>query len=230
MRHRGRALPAPLAERIRETFGAGLVNGLGSTEALYIVVATPQDRPMPGSFGLPVPGVTATVRDETGKAVADGEAGRLHITGPTVARGYLGLPEATERTFAQGGLYTGDIVRRSADDGSFTHLCRADDLLNLGGYKVPPSEIEGVVRQTDGVRDCVVVGTADADGLESAVLYVLPAPGTDEAALRRAVSGTVRTRLAPYKRPARVEFVEEMPTTSTGKLAAFRLRERAGQR
>ncbi|MEU6732762.1 AMP-binding protein [Streptomyces physcomitrii] len=226
----GENLPAGLGERVRETFGAGLVNGLGATESLHIVVATPADEAMPGTFGQPVPGVTASVRDEDGAPVPDGEPGRLHIAGPTVALGYLGLPEATARAFADGGLYTGDIVRRAPDGGPFTHLCRADDLLNLGGYKVPPAEIEEVVRATAGVRDCAVVGTEDEHGLQSAVLYVQPVAEIERQALRRTVMGALRSRLAAYKRPARLEFVDEMPTTSTGKLAAFRLRERAGQR
>jgi acyl carrier protein len=224
----GENLPAALGDRIRETFGAGVLNGLGATEALYIVVATPPDRSLPGSFGVPVPRVTATVRDADGAHVPDGDEGRLHIAGPTVALGYIDLPDATARSFADGGLYTGDVVRRN-EQGEFTYLCRADDLLNLGGYKVVPSEIESVVRQADGVKDCVVVGGTDENGLESAVLYLVPSPDSDEARVRRSVMTALRTGLAPYKRPARLEFLEKLPTTSTGKLAAFRLREQAAR-
>jgi acyl carrier protein len=225
----GENLPAALGERIRETFRAGVLNGLGATEALYIVVATPPDEPLPGSFGIPVPGVTATVRDASGAPVPDGREGRLHVAGPTVALGYLGLPEATAAAFADGGLYTGDVVRRDPDTGAFTHLCRTDDLLNLGGYKVVPAEIENVVRQAEGVTDCVVVGVADDNGLESAVLYLVAAPDAEQTRVRRAVTTALRTHLAPYKRPGRTEFLDALPTTSTGKLAAFRLREQAAQ-
>ncbi|GGZ95071.1 AMP-binding protein [Streptomyces echinoruber] len=224
----GENLPGPLSERIRAAFQAELLNGLGATEVLYIVVGTPPGENRPGTFGVPVPGITATVRAADGTPVADGEEGRLHIAGPTVALGYIGRPEAAAVTFADGGAYTGDVVRR-APDGTFTHLCRADDMLNLGGYKVVPSEIESVVRGVDGVQDCVVVGSRDADGLEQAVAYLVARPGSDEAVVRRAVTAAIRGGLAAYKRPARLEFLDELPTTSTGKVAAFELRKAAAQ-
>ncbi|MFE8910917.1 AMP-binding protein [Streptomyces globisporus] len=224
----GESLPGPLSERIRTAFQAELLNGLGATEVLHIVVGTPPGSERPGTFGVPVRGVTATVRAADGTPVADGEEGRLHIIGPTVALGYIGRPEAAAVTFADGGAYTGDVVRR-APDGTFTHLCRTDDLLNLGGYKVVPSEIESVIRSAEGVRDCVVVGGRDADGLEQAVAYLVARPGSDEAVVRRAVLAAIRGGLAAYKRPARLEFLDDLPTTSTGKLAASELRKAATQ-
>lgn len=222
----GENLPGRLSKRIRTAFQAELLNGLGATEVLYIVVGTPPGKERPGTFGVPVPGITATVRASDGTPVADGQEGRLHIAGPTVALGYIGRPEAAAVTFADGGAYTGDVVRR-APDGTFTHLCRVDDVLNLGGYKVVPSEIESVSRDVEGVQDCVVVGGRDADGLEQAVAYLVVRPGSDEAAVRRAVTAAIRGGLAAYKRPARLEFLDELPTTSTGKLAAFELRKAA---
>lgn len=224
----GENLPGPLSERIRTAFQAQLLNGLGATEVLYIVVGTTAGKERPGTFGLPVPGITATVRTSDGTPVADGQEGRLHIAGPTVALGYIGRPEAAAVTFADGGAYTGDVVRR-APDGTFTHLCRVDDVLNLGGYKVVPSEIEGILRDVEGVQDCVVVGGRDADGLEQAVVYLVAQPGSDLPVVRRAALAAIRGGLAAYKRPARLEFLDELPTTSTGKLAAFELRKAATQ-
>ncbi|UNM16581.1 AMP-binding protein [Streptomyces formicae] len=224
----GENLPASLSERIRTAFQAELLNGLGATEVLHIVVGTPPGKERPGTFGVPVPGITATVRTADGTPVADGEEGRLHIAGPTVALGYIGRPRAAAATFADGGAYTGDVVRR-APDGTFTHLCRVDDLLNLGGYKVAPGEIENVIRGADGVQDCAVVGGRDADGLEQAVAYLVARSGSDKAAVRRAATAAIRSGLAAYKRPARLEFLNELPTTSTGKLAAFELRKAAEQ-
>ncbi len=224
----GENLPGPLSERIRTAFQGELLNGLGATEVLHIVVGTPPGNGRPGTFGVPVPGITATVRAADGTPVADGQEGRLHIAGRTVSLGYIGRPEAEAVTFADGGAYTGDVVRR-APDGTFTHLCRADDLLNLGGYKVVPSEIENVIRGAEGVQDCVVVGGRDADGLEQAVAYLVTRPGSDQVVVRRAVTAAIRGGLAAYKRPARLEFLDELPTTSTGKLAAFKLRKAAAQ-
>lgn len=220
----GEHLPAELGRRFEETFGVPLVNGLGATEVLHIVLAAPPGEAGRGSTGMPVPGVTVTVRDPDGVPVPDGAEGRLHIAGPTVALGYLSRPEQTRRTFADRGAYTSDVVRR-ADVGDIRYLCRADDLLNLGGYKVSPLEIEAVVRRTPGVADCAVIGRTDDAGLDQAITYVVAEPDTtDREAVRRAVVRAFRTELAPFKRPSRVEVLDALPTTSTGKLARFRLR------
>lgn len=224
----GENCPAGLASRIEETFGARVMNCLGATEVMHVAIATPATPPMPGLAGLPVPGVTVTVRDDRGVPVPDGTDGRLHISGPTVALGYLGRADADGTTFADGGAYTGDLVRREPD-GGIAYLCRADDVLNLGGHKVVPGEIEEVVRSVDGVTDCVVVGTPDRHGLQHSVAFTVTEAGADQEAVRRAIRASVRARLAPYKRPGRFEFVDVLPATATGKLAAYQLREQVGR-
>ncbi|MFF7725180.1 AMP-binding protein [Streptomyces sp. NPDC008001] len=224
----GEHCPAGLSRRIEDAFGARVMNCLGATEVMHVAIATPADRPLHGLAGLPVPGVTVTVRDDRGNPVPDGTDGRLHIAGPTVSLGYVDRPDADAVTFGEGGAYTGDIVRRNPD-GSIAYLCRADDILNLGGYKVVPREIEDVVRSIDGVSDCVVVGAPDTDGLQRSVAFTVTEKGTDRDTVRRAIRASVRTRLAPYKRPSRFEFVDVLPATATGKLAAYRLRERMGR-
>lgn len=224
----GEHCPGPLVERVQETFGVPLVNGLGATEALHIVVATPPTAVTPGATGRAVPGIEVTVRDDDGKPVPDGTEGRLHIAGFSVALGYLDRAEATRRTFAEGGAFTSDIVRRG-EQGEIWHLCRADDVLNLGGYKVAPGEIETVVRGTEHVTECAVVAATDENGLDQAVAYAVPAAGADHAVVRKAVLSRIRKQLAPFKRPARVEVIDVLPTTSTGKLARNRLRESAGR-
>ncbi|MFT7835829.1 AMP-binding protein [Saccharothrix sp. BKS2] len=219
----GEHLPAELAERFTATFGVPLVNGLGATEVLHIVVATDPGRTEPGSTGRAVAGVEVTVRDEDGEVVPDGVDGRLHIAAGSVALGYIDRPDATARTFARGGAYTGDIVHRTPE-GDVRHLCRADDLLNLGGYKVSPAEIEKAVRGTEGVADCAVVGETDDNGLQQAIAYAVPVAGVGAADLRQAILRSVRADLAPFKRPARIEVLDQLPVTSTGKLARFKLR------
>jgi acyl carrier protein len=224
----GENCPPEVADRIGAAFGAEVMNCLGATEVMHVVIATPPGTRMNGTLGRPVPGTTITVRDEHGNPVPDGTEGRLHVSGPTVSLGYLNRPEANAATFADGGAYTSDIVRRTPA-GDIEYVCRADAVLNLGGYKVVPSEIEGVIREIDGVAECAVVGAPDANGLDEAVAYAVAAPGTDPAAVRRAVMAAVRSRLAAYKRPARVEFLDALPTTTTGKVAAYKLRERVVQ-
>ncbi|MFB9235959.1 AMP-binding protein [Plantactinospora siamensis] len=217
----GEHLPAAVCADFTRTFGVPLINGLGATEVLHIVVATRGTEP--GSTGTAVPGARVTVRDDDGREVPDGTEGRLHVGGASVAAGYLDRPEAAARTFVAGGAYTGDVVRRGPD-GRIGYVCRRDDLLNIGGFKVSPFEIEATARDVPGLAQCAVVGSRDARGLEQAVAYVVPADGADREEVRGAARAAFRRGLPPHKRPVAVEVVDELPTTSTGKLARYRLR------
>lgn len=217
----GERCPAELIEATERLLGVPVLNGLGATEALHIVIAT-SERSEPGATGCVVPGAVATVRGDDGQVLPDDTEGRLHIAGPTVAAGYLNRPDAERRTFADGGVYTGDIAQISSE-GSVRYLARTDDMLNLGGHKVAPGEIETVIQAVPGVADCAVIAAHNADGLDEAVAYVVPAD-PDSPNLRSAVMSALRTDLAPFKRPNRIEIVEALPTTSTGKLARFQLR------
>ncbi|MVO85477.1 AMP-binding protein [Streptomyces sp. p1417] len=247
----GEHLPGALAARITEVFGVPLLNGFGATEVLHTVVAAfagpdtargapaasggtpPERRPHrrgaagPGSIGFPVPGVTATVRDDAGRPVGDEIPGRLHLVTGSAALGYLNRPDDTARTFADGGVYTGDIAYRTPG-GELCHVGRADDMLLLGGYKIAPAEIERVVRDAPGVADCAVVGSTDRTGLEQATVYVVARDPADPDQVRKAVRSALRAELAPYKRPSRIELIGELPVTANGKLARFRLRPRSG--
>jgi acyl-coenzyme A synthetase/AMP-(fatty) acid ligase len=222
-------LPAELSARFTETFGVPLVNALGATEAGHVVLATRPPRPEPGSVGHPVPGATITVRDESGKVLPDGSEGRMHVKSASIALGYLNRPEANRRTFADGGVYTSDVVYRTAE-GDIQHLSRVDDVLNLGGFKIFPTEIESVMRKTDGVADCAVVAEIDREGLEQAVAYAVPGAGMNGDDLRRAIVASFRTHLAPFKRPARIEVVTKLPVNLNDKLTRLTLRARQGRR
>ncbi|WP_405650946.1 class I adenylate-forming enzyme family protein [Streptomyces sp. RK9] len=226
----GEQLPGELAARITEMFEVPLLNGFGATEVLHTVVAAAVGQGVaadPGSIGFPVPGVTATVRDDDGRPVGDGVHGRLHIATESAALGYLDRPEDTARAFADGGVYTGDIAFR-ATGGDLCHVGRADDMLLLGGYKIAPAEIEHVVRQVAEVADCAVVGSTDTTGLEQATVYVVARDPARPDEVRKAVRVALRVDLPPYKRPSRVETIDRLPVTANGKLARFRLRDGAG--
>ena len=221
----GENCPRELADRIRRVFSADLVNCLGATEALHVVLSTHTERDALGSLGFAVPGTIATVRDGEGRTAVDGGPGRLHVAGPTVSLGYIGQSDA--RVFADGGLYTGDIACRR-DDGSFDYVCRNDDLLMLGGHKVAPGEIESAVLSAEGVRQCAVIGAFDDHGLMVAIAYVVPEADMDADTVRRTISAAIRGKLPPYKRPSTIELIPELPVTVTGKIAAYQLRSNHG--
>ena len=226
----GEHLPAELATRITELVKVPLINGFGATEVLHTVVAAVVGQGTavgPGAIGVPVPGVTASIRDDAGQPVGADTPGRLHISAASAGLGYVNRPAETARTFADGGVYTGDIALRTAT-GELRHVARADDMLLLGGYKIAPAEIEQVLRRVPDVADCAVVGSPDASGLEQATAYVVVRDAVQPAEARKAVKAVLRDNLAPYKRPSRVEIIDALPTTSTGKLARFRLRDSAG--
>lgn len=223
----GEHLPAELAARITETLNVPLVNGFGATEVLHTVVAAhvgQGEASGPGSIGFPVPGVTATIRDDAGQSLGAEIPGRLHIATASAALGYINRPEDTGRVFADGGVYTGDIALRAVT-GDFCHVGRADDMLLIGGYKVAPAEIEGVLRGLPEVADCAVVGGADGSGLEQATAYVVARDPAHPDEARKMVRTALRANLAPYKRPSRVEIIDALPVTANGKLARFRLRD-----
>jgi acyl-coenzyme A synthetase/AMP-(fatty) acid ligase len=222
-------LPAELFERFIETFGVPLINALGTTEVGHVVLATRPSQPEPGSTGYPVPGVTVTVRDDAGEVLPDGCEGRMHVASASIALGYLNRPEATRRTFADGGVYTSDIVRRTAK-GDIRHLSRVDDMLNLGGFKISPAEIESVMRKIDGLEDCAVVAEADREGLGQAVAYAVPSAGVDGDDLRRAIVASFRAHLALFKRPTRIEVLDKFPVNFNGKLTRSMLRARDERR
>lgn len=226
----GEQLPADLATRITEALNVPLINGFGATEVLHTVVAAvvgQQKAAAPGSIGFPVPGVTAAIRDDAGQVVGDGIPGALHITAASAGLGYVSRPAETARTFADGGVYTGDIALRAVS-GEICHVGRADDMLLIGGYKVAPAEIERVLRAIPDVADCAVVASTDASGLEQATAYVVARDPARPADARTAVRTALRDNLASYKRPARIEIIDALPTTANGKLARFRLRDPVG--
>ncbi|MGH3801158.1 MAG: AMP-binding protein, partial [Pseudonocardiaceae bacterium] len=222
-------LPAELFERFTETFGVPLINALGTTEVGHIVVATRPSQTEPGSTGYPVPGVTVSVRDDAGQVVPDGCEGRLHVASASIALGYLDRPDATRRTFADGGVYTSDIVYRTAK-GDIRHLSRVDDMLNLGGFKISPAEIESVMRKIDGLEDCAVVAEVDREGLGQAVAYAVPSAGVDGDDLRRAIVASFRAHLALFKRPTRIEVLNKLPVNFNGKLTRSTLRAQEERR
>ena len=220
----GEALPAELGERFKAHFGIDIVDGIGSTEMLHIFLSNRPGRVRYGSTGWPVPGYEVALRGDDGAAVADGEPGELYIAGPSAALMYWGNRQKSRETFQGGWVRSGDKYVRNADDGSYTYGGRSDDMLKVSGVYVSPFEVEATLVQHPAVLEAAVIGVTDADGLTKTKAYVVLKPGaqTTDAELK----AFVKDKLAPYKYPRQIEFIDELPKTATGKIQRYRLRER----
>ena len=224
----GEALPAELGERFKRHFGIDIVDGIGSTEMLHIFLSNTPDRVRYGTTGWPVPGYTVELRGDDGRPVADGETGDLYIHGPSAAMMYWGNRAKTRDTFQGSWTKSGDKYLRNAD-GSYTYAGRSDDMLKVSGIYVSPFEVEATLIQHSAVLEAAVIGKEDADGLTKTKAFVVLKPGAqaDPAELQ----AFVKDRLAPYKYPRFIEFVNDLPKTATGKIQRFRLRDaEAGKR
>jgi 2-aminobenzoate-CoA ligase len=221
----GEHLPAPTWTAFHQATGIKIIDGIGSTEMLHIFIAAADDDIRPGSTGLPVPGYTAAVLDSDGKPVPDGEPGRLAVKGPTGCR-YLN--DERQRSYVQDGWnLTGDTYVRDAD-GYFWYQARSDDMIISSGYSIAGPEIEEVLLSHPDVAECAVVGVPDeARGQIVTAFVVLGGGASGSEALAREMQDLVKQRIAPYKYPRVVEFVDALPRTSTGKVQRFVLRQQA---
>jgi acyl-CoA synthetase (AMP-forming)/AMP-acid ligase II len=221
-------LDAELAGRAEARIGAPIRQGYGLTELSPVShksrLARVDETP-PGSVGALIPNTEARLVDpETGEDVADGEQGEIWIRGPQVMRGYLNNEVATAETLTEDGwLRTGDIGRVD-ENGFFYVVDRLKELIKYKGYQVPPAELEAVLVSHPKVRDAAVIGMLTEDG-EEAPMGCVVADGDVEAV---ELLDYVADRVAPYKKLRRIEFVEEVPKSASGKILRRVLREQHG--
>jgi benzoate-CoA ligase family protein len=221
----GESLPAPLFERFRERFGVEILDALGSTETLQMVIANCPGEARPGSSGKIIPGYEAKIVDERGDLVAQGEIGNLMVKGDSICAGYWNQEERTRAAFGDGWFRTGDKYHQDAD-GYFWHAGRSDDTFKVNGRWLSPAEVESALIAHPAVLEAAVVARDDESGLTKvAAFVVLKADFSCGDALVAELQEWVGARIGGYKRPRWVEFVADLPKTSTGKLQRFKLRE-----
>ncbi len=224
----GEALPPELHRRWDETFGVELLDGLGTAEMWHIFLSNRPGDVRPGTLGRPVPGFDVELRDEEGRAVPEGEPGRLWVRGDSLAAGYWQEPAKTREAFRGEWYVSGDMLRRDAD-GYYVYCGRADDMLKVGGKWLSPGELEDCLLRHDAVREVAVVGAPDAEGLVKPVAFVVPAVRPGDADLAAELQDFARRHLQPYKYPREVRFRGDLPRTHLGKVDRGRLaREAAG--
>jgi long-chain acyl-CoA synthetase len=221
------SLPLEVQRRFEELTGARLVEGYGLSETSPITHENPlAGERRVGSIGVPVPETDQRVVDlETGARVLGvGEVGELAVRGPQVMLGYFRHPEETALVLKDGWFRTGDVARIDPDGYAYL-VDRKKDMVNVGGMKVYPREVEEVLFQHPGVADVAVVGTPDPERGESVVAFVVPKPGVSVAP--EELIAFVRGRIAHYKAPRRVEFRDQLPRSGTQKVLRRVLREEA---
>lgn len=215
----GQTMPVAKLDAVAARFGCPLLELWGMTELAGPAVShSPYWPARHGMIGLPFPGVETRIADldEPVRDAADGDAGELMVRGPLVMGGYWKNPEASAAAIDRGGwLATGDIARRNAD-GYLTIVDRRKDLIITAGYNVYPAELEQVIAMHPGVAMVAVAGVADAEKGELARAFVVRHRDAtvDEAELL----AHCRARLATYKVPRQLVFVDDLPRTSTGKI------------
>jgi 4-coumarate--CoA ligase len=213
-----------LTGAVAERLGVTAIQAYGMTELSPISHTVPEDDPRPGSAGVAVASTECRIVDpETGIDRAPGEEGELWIRGPQVMKGYHNNPEGTARTMAPGGwLRTGDLAVIDADGHLFIRD-RVKELIKVKGFQVPPAEVEAALVACPGVADAAVVPKPDEEAGEVPVAFVVAAPGAipDAEAIREHLAH----RLATYKRPAEIRFVEAIPKSASGKILRRLLRD-----
>jgi benzoate-CoA ligase len=222
----GEALPARIYHGVLDRFGIEVLDGIGSTELLHIFMSNRSGAVHPGSSGTPVPGYEVELRDEHGAVLTETDRpGELYVRGDSAATGYWCRTDTSRQVFLGEWLRTGDTYVRNAD-GTYTCLGRFNDMLKAGGIWVSPGEVEERLLAHPAVAEAVVVGVADADGLDKPVACVVPMDG------HRADAGELiqwcRDGLASFKRPRAVVELAELPKTATGKIRRNVLREMVG--
>jgi benzoate-CoA ligase len=223
----GEALPREIGERFTSHYGVEIVDGIGSTEMLHIFISNRPGDVRYGTSGLPVPGYTAEIRDETGRVLTGAnEVGDLYIDGPSAALMYWNDRARTRETFQGAWTRTGDKYSRD-ERGCWVYAGRSDDMLKVSGQYVSPFEVEATLIQHPAVLEAAVIGVLDANGLTRPKAFVvLKDPQQASAALADELKQFVKSRLAPHKYPRDLAFIAELPKTATGKIQRFRLREK----
>jgi 2-aminobenzoate-CoA ligase len=222
----GETLPASVYHAWVEATGVEALDGIGSTEMLHIFISGRLGKSRPGTTGQVVPGYEAMVVDEqTLEPIPNGMPGMLMVKGPTGCR-YLNLPDRQRQYVRNGWNLPGDLYVRDSD-GFFRYQCRNDDLIICGGIKLAGPEVEGVLLEHPAVAEAAVVASPDElKGMVPKAFVVLRSNFQPSKELEKQLQQHVQHELAIYKYPRRVEFVPELPKTSTGKIRRTDLRRR----
>ncbi|HVZ44302.1 MAG TPA: AMP-binding protein [Ramlibacter sp.] len=219
----GEGLPDATRQLWKDASGIEMTDGIGATEMFHIFISSGPGEVKRGAIGKVVPGYAAKVVDDEGREVPRGTIGKLAVIGPT---GCKYLDDARQASYVKNGWnYPGDAFVED-DEGYFFYQARADDMIITSGYNVGGPEVEDALLKHPAVAECGVIGEPDEERGMIVKAFVVLKPGhAGDEPMVRALQEHVKSMIAPYKYPRRVEFVASLPRTETGKLQRFRLRQ-----
>ncbi len=223
----GAALPGAVRRKFNELTGGNLVEGYGLSETSPVTHCNPVSGGVvkDGSIGVPFPATDAAIVDidDSDKFLPQGSVGEVAVKGPQVMKGYWNLDSETSAVFRGGWFLTGDIGRMD-EDGYFYIVDRKKDMINVGGFKVYPRDVEEILFEHPAIKEASVIGMPDNFSGEAVKAFVVlkdPSAKLTE----KEVMDYCAERLVKYKVPKKVEFVRELPKTLIGKVLRRKLRE-----
>jgi long-chain acyl-CoA synthetase len=214
----GAPLPTEVQRKFQARYGLPVIEGYGCSEASSTVTVMPMAGPYkPLSVGKVMPNQQIRVVDEKGQDVPTGEEGEILVKGPNVCQGYYGMPAESKRLLRGGWLHTGDLGKLDAE--GFLYITgRLKSMINVGGFKVYPAEVEEVLHQVEGVVGvCVVASYHPVYG--ETVKAFIESPESRRPDMARVIRHC-EAKLGDYKVPRLIEFRSFLPRTGTGKIAA----------
>src|SRR5512135_962432 len=219
-------MPLELIEVLRRDWDVGYAESYGLTETSPVITTTTAREMHPGSCGRAMGDTRLQVADPLGDPLPVGSVGELLAQGTAISAGYYRRPDETARVLTPDGWFrTGDLVRMD-EEGYVYIVDRAKDMINVGGEKVYPREVEEVLHRHPAVADALVVGVPDPDLGEMVKAYIALKPG--HAWTADEVIGYLKPALASFKVPRLAEFVEAIPRSASGKALRRLLRDRGG--
>lgn len=219
----GMALTRSVAQRWHQVTSNSICEGYGLTECSPVVSVNRPDQIRIGSVGRPLPDTEVRIIGEQNRPLPDGEIGSIFVRGPQLMQGYWHQQGETRQALQDGWLDTGDIGLIDTQ-GYLRIIDRRKEVINVSGFKVYPSELEDIIACHPDIMECAVIGLPDSCSGEQIKLYVVPA---SQQLTIKAVRDYCRERLTPYKVPRLVEFCQQLPRTSIGKVSRRALREQA---
>ncbi len=211
----GEVLPPSIQEKWHDVFGVPIIDGLGSTELLHIVISNTPNNITSGSIGQPIPGCKARVVDSSGKETAPNKQGILEVSAPYGMLGYWSS-QSTLNALGHEWISTGDICRKD-DNGRFWFCGRSNEIFKVKGLWVSPIEIENTLMKNDLVADVVVSGQQNENRLTEIIATIVPSMWHRKNDIEKSLIIFLKEYLSPHKLPKKFKFVQNLPTTPNGK-------------